>query len=107
MEQTVNNIVSFGIGAYETLRAAAEELLKNLEKEVNELIAAGANVQTEEAVKIRAAATDAAQQLGALIEQAKLRYGEWNSKVQQLAGELKSRAEELLAKLPGTKVQAA
>ena len=44
MEENVNKVVSFGIGAFESARASAETLLKNLETEINALIASGESV---------------------------------------------------------------
>ncbi|MBN8221075.1 MAG: hypothetical protein J0L53_09115 [Spirochaetes bacterium] len=100
MEQNVNKVVSFGIGAYESARASAETLLKNLETEINALIAQGESVQSENAVKVRSAVTDASKQVSTLVEQAKAQYSDLSAKAQKAFADLQAKASELAAKLP-------
>jgi hypothetical protein len=100
MEQNVNKVVSFGIGAYETARAGAETLLKNLETEINALISQGEGVKSENAVKVRAAVTDASKQVSTLVEQAKAQYTDLSAKAQKALSDLQAKASELAAKLP-------
>ena len=100
MEQNVNKVVSFGIGAYESARASAETLLKNLETEINALIAQGESVQSENAVKVRLAVTDASKQVSTLVEQAKAQYSDLSAKAQKAFADLQAKASELAAKLP-------
>lgn len=107
MEESVNKVVSFGIGAFEAARASAENLLKSLETEINALIASGEAVQTENAVKVRSAVTNASQRVSAFVEQAKTQYGELSEKAQKALAELQTKVNELLAKLPGSKQQTA
>lgn len=103
MEQNVNKVVSFGIGAYEQARAGAETLLKNLETEINALISQGESVQSENAVKVRAAVTDASKQVSTLIDQAKVQYTDLSAKAQKAFADLQAKATELAAKLPLSK----
>jgi len=103
MEKNVSDIVSFGIGAYETARQGAEVLLKNLETEINALIAQGETVQSENAVKVRAAASNASHQISTLVERAKSEYTNMSVKAQEVLANLQVRAKELAAKLPGVK----
>ncbi|MBS0616773.1 MAG: hypothetical protein JSR44_01190 [Spirochaetes bacterium] len=103
MEQGVSKVVSFGIGAYETARANAETLLKNLETEINALIAQGESVQSENAVKVRAAVSDASTQVSTLVEQAKARYADLSVKAQKAYAALQAKVSELTAKLPKAK----
>lgn len=107
MEENVNKVVSFGIGAFESARTGAESLLKNLETEINALIASGEAVQSENAVKVRSAVTNASQRVNTLIDQIKVQYTELSGKAQQTFAELQTKATELAAKLPGSKQQAA
>lgn len=100
MEQNVNKVVSFGIGAYESARASAETLLKNLETEINALIAQGESVKSENAVKVRTAVTDASKQVSTLVEQAKAQYTDLSAKAQKTFADLQAKASELAAKLP-------
>lgn len=100
MEQNVNKVVSFGIGAYESARASAETLLKNLETEINALIAQGESVKSENAVKVRTAVTDASKQVSTLVEQAKAQYTDLSAKAQKAFADLQAKASELAAKLP-------
>jgi hypothetical protein len=100
MEQNVNKVVSFGIGAYESARASAETLLKNLETEINALIAQGESVKSENAVKVRTAVTDASKQVSTLVEQAKAQYTDLSAKAQKAFTDLQAKASELAAKLP-------
>lgn len=100
MEQNVNKVVSFGIGAYESARASAETLLKSLETEINALIAQGESVQSENAVKVRSAVTDASKQVSTLVEQAKAQYTDLSAKAQKAFADLQAKASELAAKLP-------
>jgi len=100
MEQNVNKVVSFGIGAFETARSNAETLLKNLETEINALIAQGASVQSDSAVKVRSAVTDASKQVSSLIEQAKAQYATISEAAKKAVADLQAKASELAAKLP-------
>ncbi len=100
MEQNVNKVVSFGIGAYESARAGAETLLKNLETEINALISQGESVKSENAVKVRTAVTDASKQVSTLVEQAKAQYTDLSAKAQKAFSDLQAKASELAAKLP-------
>ena len=100
MEQGVNKVVSFGIGAYESARQGAETLLKNLETEINALIAQGESVKSENAVKVRSAVTDASKQVSTLVEQAKAQYTDLSAKAQKAFTDLQAKANELAAKLP-------
>ncbi|MBL8035675.1 MAG: hypothetical protein JNJ69_18370 [Leptospiraceae bacterium] len=100
MEQNVNKVVSFGIGAFESARAGAETLLKNLETEINALIANGESVQSENAVKIRSAVTDASKRVSTLVDQVKAQYTDLSAKAQKALADLQAKAGELTAKLP-------
>lgn len=100
MEQGVNKVVSFGIGALESARTSAETLLKSLEVEINALIANGETVQSENAVKVRSAVTDASKRVSTLVDQAKAQYTELSAKAQKAYADLSAKASELLAKLP-------
>lgn len=103
----VNKVVSFGIGALESARASAETLLKNLETEINALIANGESVQSENAVKVRSAATDASKRVSTILDQAKAQYTDLSAKAQKAYADLSAKASELAAKLPINKGQAA
>jgi|GEM_PF-1914904 len=107
MEQGVNKVVSFGIGALESARASAETLLKNLETEINALIANGESVQSENAVKVRSAVTDASKRVSTIMDQAKAQYTDLSAKAQKAYADLSAKASELAAKLPINKGQAA
>lgn len=107
MEQGVNKVVSFGIGALESARASAETLLKNLETEINALIANGESVQSENAVKVRSAVTDASKRVSTILDQAKAQYSDLSAKAQKALADLQAKASELAAKLPINKGQAA
>ena len=107
MEENVNKVVSFGIGAFESARASAETLLKNLETEINALIASGESVQSENAVKVRSAVTNASRRVSTLVEQAKAQYSDLSVKAQKALSDLQAKASELAAKLPINKGQAA
>lgn len=100
MEQNVNKVVSFGIGAYEAARQNAETLLKNLETEISALIAQGESVQSENAVKVRSAVTDASKQVSTLVERVKAQYSDLSAKAKKAFADLQSRANDLIAKLP-------
>lgn len=100
MEQGVNKVVSFGIGALESARASAETLLKNLETEINALIASGESVQSENAVKVRSAVTDASKRVSTIVEQAKAQYADLSAKAQKAIADLQTKATELAQKLP-------
>jgi hypothetical protein len=103
MEKGVNNVVSFGIGAFETARASAETLLKNIETEINALIAQGEGVTSENAVKVRSAVTDASKQVSTLVDQAKIQYTDLSAKAQKAFADLQGKVSELAAKLPTAK----
>lgn len=107
MEQGVNKVVSFGIGAFESARTSAESLLKNLEVEINALIASGESVQSENAVKVRSAVTNATAKISTLVDQAKAQYTDLSAKAQKALADLQAKASELAAKLPGSKQEAA
>ncbi len=107
MEQGVNKVVSFGIGALESARASAETLLKNLETEINALIANGESVQSENVVKVRSAVTDASKRVSTILDQAKAQYTDLSAKAQKAYADLSAKASELAAKLPINKGQAA
>jgi predicted molibdopterin-dependent oxidoreductase YjgC len=107
MEQGVNKVVSFGIGAFESARTSTESLLKNLEVEINALIASGESVQSENAVKVRSAVTNASAKISTLVDQAKAQYTDLSAKAQKAVAELQAKASELAAKLPGSKQEAA
>jgi flagellar capping protein FliD len=107
LEENVNKVVSFGIGAFETARAGIENLLKNLETEINALIAQGESDQSENAVKIRSAVTNASQRISSFVEQAKAQYKDLSEKAQKALADLQAKASELAARLPGSKQQAA
>jgi len=107
MEENVNKVVSFGIGAFESARTTAENLLKNLETEINALIASGESVQSENAVKVRSAVTNASQRISTFVEQAKAQYSDLTAKAQKALADLQAKANELIAKLPGSKQEAA
>ncbi len=107
MEQGVNKVVSFGIGAFESARTSAESLLKSLEVEINALIASGETVQSENAVKVRSAVTNASAKISTLVDQAKSQYTDLSAKAQKAVADLQAKASELAAKLPGSKQEAA
>lgn len=103
MEQNVNKVLSFGIGAFETARSNAETLLKNLETEINSLIAQGETVQSESAVKVRSAVTDASKHVSTLIDQVKAQYATLSDAAKKAFADLQAKASELAAKLPVAK----
>ena len=83
-----------------TVSLFGETLLKNLETEINALIAQGESVKSENAVKVRTAVTDASKQVSTLVEQAKAQYTDLSAKAQKAFADLQAKASELAAKLP-------
>ncbi|HRP68382.1 MAG TPA: hypothetical protein PLY93_02505 [Turneriella sp.] len=100
MEKSISNFVSFGIGAFESARQSVETLLKNLETEVNALIAQGETEDSENVVRVRAAVTDASTQLMTFSERLKLEYSELNGRVQETLTAIQAHAKDLAASLP-------
>ena len=107
MEKGVNKVVSLGIGALESAHESEETMLKNLETEINALIANGETVKSENAVKVRSAVTDASKRVSTILDQAKAQYTDLSAKAQKAYADLSAKASELAAKLPINKGQAA
>lgn len=106
MNERINTVVSFGIGAWDSVRTNATEILKNLETEVNALIASGESVQSENAVKVRSAVSQASSRLTTFIEATKVQSTALSEKAQKTLSQLEERAKALMAKLPGRKEEA-
>lgn len=65
MSKALTDIVNFGIGAIQTIQEESVQVLENIKKRVEELEAAGASSQSENAKKLRTLAND----LGAKLNQ--------------------------------------
>ena len=65
MSKALTDIVNFGIGAIQTIQEESVQVLENIKKRVEELEAAGASSQSENAKKLRTLASD----LGAKLNQ--------------------------------------
>lgn len=64
MSKPLTDLVNFGIGAVQTIQEESLSILENIKKRIEELEAAGASTQSENANKIRKLASDLGARFG-------------------------------------------